>query len=310
MNIFFNNLNRINALVYGVTIVVLSFPVLLSWFNRGHEEFQNVFGVIISDPTAVVVYENRYSIVGGILGLIVLWMLITRLTNRRRWRRITMLQERAWHDYIRFNAKLYQDLYDFDANNCTPDTLENATFRNFIGEKSEIFLEQSLTTLSRIASLYTGNHCHAHIKVFADEDNLYTIARDRLSIHDRSVPDEESVNQHYEQNTPFECIITNSRVDRWASNWLHLKSRLKLYKNTRNTRWKTYYNAAAVVPITEARAPAAIRNGSVYGFLCVDNHGGGFDEGPCAEILYGFARMYCSIIFLLQHKLPFDNAHA
>ncbi|SRR6266478_7905760 len=73
------------------------------------------------------------------------------------------------------------------------------------------------------------------------------------------------------------------------SNHLQLLWLLRLYRNA-NDEWRKHYRAVAVAQITTTLHPANLDLLRVYGFICIDNRSGGFDNGVCRELLTHLVR--------------------
>lgn len=154
------------------------------------------------------------------------------------------------------------------------------------------FLVHTLNRISVLYSEYTGSPSHVTLK-FLDGPNkrIRTVARGQTSTDDRGSIDEAMQWYPYQDNTAFTEILTDPNRAFYLSNDLRREARRGRYKNARPD-WQSYYRACLVVPITVATHAAAIDERSVWGFLTVDNRGGGFDATCGCSLLKSFGRMY------------------
>lgn len=135
--------------------------------------------------------------------------------------------------------------------------------------------EYFLFLLSNIKELFdviTKDECSVCIKMIIDENNIKTLYRDPVSFRTRSLIDNKLSIFPISSNTAFEKILDNFSESYYISNDLSAE---ESYKNI-NSQWKKNYNAVLVVPV---RIPIDKEKFLVYGFLCVDNINGGFDQG-------------------------------
>ncbi|HUB16203.1 MAG TPA: GAF domain-containing protein [Acetobacteraceae bacterium] len=165
-----------------------------------------------------------------------------------------------------------------------------------LGGKVDQFLDHTLNRIAVLFSTYTGRHAHVSLKLLdGPKKQVRTIARDQTSVANRGAIDETLGWFPYADNTAFNHILTDPGAKYFLSNHLRVMALFGRYKNIRPD-WKQYYRACLVVPITLSSHGAAIHDGTVWGFLTVDNRGGGFDATCSCALLQSFARMYYSVL--------------
>ena len=308
MELIWRSILAINASVFFVSSIASALSFFISWINREHGEFQNVLAAFrIPDTFAATLYEFRYQVVIVFVVTLLLWLFGQAISNRERWAQIVKYQGNVWDNYLKFNSSVSNDLYNFNAEDDAEDKSAALKFQELIGDKAYEFLQYSLNKLSLIMEQYTGRRCHAQLKILQSDGVLITVARDNLSAHNRWIPDQRQKHQHISENTPFQAVLERSRMRHWHSNCLTGLAIFGRYFNKRHHNWRSVYNAACVVPVTRADGAGAIHKDTVDGFLCVDNRGGGFDGGPCVELLFAFARIYCYVFLLLRAQLEGDT---
>jgi hypothetical protein len=115
---------------------------------------------------------------------------------------------------------------------------------------------------------------------------------------------DESLNSYdFHDNTAFEVILTDPTVHMFASNYLRVRAFLGQYKNA-NPRWREYYRATVVVPITMFHNPAEIKRETVVGFLCIDSIKARFDRRDSLQIL----KLFCPLLW--DTMVTLSNANA
>lgn len=172
--------------------------------------------------------------------------------------------------------------------------------RKEVTKETGEFLKNFTAHICKVFNEYTGKECHVTIKTLSNAGEISSWARETLllKITERSSVDEELEKFIYNDNTAFEEIIDNKKKFFYTNNWLKTASILGSYKNANND-WKKYYNATLVVPITSHTSPGMIKE-KTWGFICVDNKGGGFDEDISVWILMSFSK----ICFNIFEKVP------
>jgi hypothetical protein len=160
-------------------------------------------------------------------------------------------------------------------------------------------IKENLNCAASLFSIYTADSCCACIKivrqdkdgiklevVFRDLESL--VAKNRLNNYMYKVTD----------NTSFDDI-SRGEIKYYACDDLKAAAAAGEYRNARPD-WNKDYNATLVLPLRSMRsgerAPDA---GRILGFLCLDNHNGGF-ENENAMLL---ARAICSRIEVIFHRL-------
>ena len=154
---------------------------------------------------------------------------------------------------------------------------------NEIHNATGIFLKDSLNRISLLFTRYTGSVCHTSIKLYDSSDNtVETVARDNLSTPDRWVVDRSLKRQDVASNTAFESILGNEKVNSFCCNHLRVRAFIGRYQN-QNPEWRNLYHACMIVPLTHETSSSQITKDTVWGFLMVDNLGGGFAAEPVRD---------------------------
>ncbi len=221
-------------------------------------------------------------------------LIFAHYKNKRRWNRVCSFID----EYQKLYGEKISNLIIKYGNHSSGE-LSDADYEK-MAEDLQNFLTESCAGVSKIFSAFTGKKCHTSIKTYSNETDLISPrARDNIADDLRSGTDEILENYLYKENTAFKNIIDDPNTSSFTNNWLRLSSALGKYRNY-NQEWKKHYRATLVVPITEKTMPESIDKNSIWGFLCVDNKGGGFSTGADKYLLSSFARIYLNIFFALS----------
>lgn len=164
--------------------------------------------------------------------------------------------------------------------------------------KIERFVNHFLDNTRDIYNIITQQQCAVTIKThdLNDRENIITTyARDSISNRERGEIDKNLQEYPASNNTAFLKIISRDHEENlYVNDDLINEENEKKYKNS-NINWEKYYNACLVVPI---RCLAQNKDGvqvyDIFGFLCVDNKGGGFNKKISKEILSMLGdNLYC-----------------
>lgn len=159
-------------------------------------------------------------------------------------------------------------------------------------ESLTALLRYYLDEIRRLFTNYTHRNCAACIKMLRKpERTVNTLVRDTGSLTDRNYLDTKYPRYSYNSNTIFETILREKNV--FMCNEL---SRLACYKRVYDD-WHKHYTAVLVAPIAESQD---ITFETTIGFLCVDNHGGGFDKPFCAPVISILATDLYQILRLFE----------
>lgn len=277
------------TIVYKILFIVTVLSAAITALIGYAEHIQSVLIENIQQYIPVTtydfVYENRYPIIAISFLCISVLVVIKLVVRRRRLRRACMQIDIFQKDY---GPKISHLLVNYrkDAVKDDPNLYDS------MSEASVDFMEKMAGVISDVFSCYTGKPCHVSIKTFDSETGeISTWMRDpRNSHHPRSETDELLQKYNYHENTAFKQIVDHKKCRFYHNNWLKIFSLVGLYNN-KNSNWKRQYSATLVVPITDRSNPETFTPENVWGFLCVDNFGGGFDSGPAAYLLSSFARI-------------------
>lgn len=166
----------------------------------------------------------------------------------------------------------------------------------------DAYLSDLLTHAASMFTHYTGTTCAACIKqlvveaqntamsrpddVSADAAELFTQARDAYTRIERGKADRvgSSVRRYsYTQNTAFSSIMrATDDVGLYFTLDKLTEREPNEYFNV-NPNWQKYYDAVAVCALYQPGGDGPMPK--ITGFVCIDNKGGGFDEGPCRQLL-------------------------
>ncbi|WP_147292675.1 hypothetical protein [Undibacter mobilis] len=275
--------------VVGASAII---TVALAYVNSNHPAtFENIFEFVISDPIAQKIYAARYGIVLVAFLTLLLRGALREREERRKW--IAILKEMestyAIFDHIR-------------------EELNSHT--GYISQDLKYQLNLELTRLANatcnILGTYTGYSCHVSIKTLSASGLVQTATRCEASATARRDADDRLEQFHYQGNTAFKAIV--DPPTRWQrkrgyyiSNHLRLLWALRLYKN-QNKDWFKKYRATLVVPITTAKSDAQVSIDNTYGFVCVDNKHGRFDNAAARLLLARTASLCVGVLTRLSRQ--------
>ena len=158
------------------------------------------------------------------------------------------------------------------------------------------FLQVTANRISILFTMYTNRNCHVSLKLYDPSHQMVrTYVRDQHSVRKRSSVDVALGWYPCTQNTAFKSILESGKKNYYCNNFLRASHFLRRYENI-NNHWRKLYSASLVVPITLCEQNEALDRASVWGFLTVDNCGGGFDSYRSVALLQSFARMYYTVL--------------
>lgn len=225
--------------------------------------------------------DYRWPILGLCAAIVVSAVVLRIRTLRRKLASIAVVDE-IW----RLHAGILEEIRTFP---------RNGDVSALTGEIDQ-FLTHSLNKISVLFTSYTGRPVHVSLKLLDGENKrIRTVSRDQLSAENRGGIDEAMEWYPFADNTAFDQILTNPGSAHYLENHLRFRAMIGKYKNARPD-WRKYYRACLVVPITLATHAVAINEKTVWGFLTVDNRGGGFDTTCGCPLLQSFGRMYYSLL--------------
>ncbi|WP_316164992.1 MULTISPECIES: hypothetical protein [unclassified Bradyrhizobium] len=280
----------------------LTIPAHISYWIIG----ATVVGSLLSDWTGYDLshvlpmdyYQKVQSyskIASGVLILSLLTVILRLFLNRRsehtRWRHV--FEEL----HVALDAiSIFRDEIAHKTSNVSNwDREDTDNFKKFAVLK----YQDLATKICNLFCAYTGHECHVSFKTLDANGEVSTVARDqRGGSAERGRVDEHLVSFPYARNTAFRDILDSRKMDSYISNHLRLRALCRFYENA-NEDWRKHYAAVAVAPITTTGHAAKINRTTVFGFLCVDNRGGGFDKGVCRELLTHVARHLHQVTVLL-----------
>lgn len=247
------------------------------------------------------IYDHRYLIAGLAFVAFVSSCLLAKFRTKKKWLGVS----EALDDFQRhYGSRISKLILSYGITEEDLEYLQDELDLDFIMEMMPgelvAFLRDSMAGVSRIFTKYTGRKCHTSLKLFNNNTGVVTTyARDLVSGDRRDGIDECMTSYPYEGNSAFVQILDDENSSAFVSNRLILKSRFGSYKNA-HVGWKKFYDASLVVPITANTQGGAINQQNVWGFLCVDNKGGGFDDKECQLLLSSIARIYHNIFVALS----------
>lgn len=288
-----------------VTIVIPWLITIFISYFKSHGGITPAFlKSAISPENAQLLYEWRYGISIFYVAVVLTVLFRFYLRMKKRWRVISSQLDHVQIQYVQL-LKSFQEFCSLVSSGTNHDA-EREKFR---GEYQR-FIRELLEKASIVFREYTGYKCHTCIKGYERGRKISTLARDGSTSDDRTRVDEYRKSYHYTENTAFEQIIDNPNVSYFYSNHLIIRSVLGMYSNS-HVGWRRYYNACAVVPLTDMTSSEAISTESVVGFLCVDNKRWGFDDRSCKNLLFFFSRILFHVTKLPKEINSFvDAVHA
>ena len=280
----------------GIIFTLITIMVgVISYINRLHDGFVNIFPGNTLEPIVFVFYSYRYPIVIGCLISIFIIIYLIYLSNIKKWKTITSLCDNFFCSYTLF----HKDMIDYVLRADERDAQSIAICCDALSKRANEFLTDSCDRISMMMFVYTGYQCHVSIKSYNSETKMVrTYLRDGRSIVDRSEIDEANRSYRYSSNTAFKTIMEDDKCKSYVSNHLWSLRVLQRYCNNHKYWWKLY-NATLVVPITDRKTSENINGDTIRGFLCVDNRGGGFDRRSCCNMMSIFSRLNFTIFDLL-----------
>jgi hypothetical protein len=283
-------IGAIIATIIGGFIAIITF--ILSFANRTEKYLlYDPFGSLLNDRLALFLLNNRWPITGIFLILVSTYAQAHYRHLRRKLQSMRVLGQIA-HEY----NGILQILRTHTLTN--PGHGEQQI--NDLCESIYRFFVSSANRISAQFEIYTGTRCHVSIKLYK-AGQIKTIARDDRSLEDRGKIDSLRGWYSCEGITQYESIVQGDVARAFRCNHLWLALRLGRYRHTRND-WKNYYSAIAVVPITDLADGTVRTPDDIWGFVCIDNQNGRFDQSA-EDILRAFAQMYHFILVIIS-SLP------
>ena|GEM_PF-4649365 len=171
--------------------------------------------------------------------------------------------------------------------------------QNSISLRVSMYLLYFLDNVKETFDALTGYNCSSCIKFLlpanvggTGEILVKTYMRDACSYGKRKSSDAVLGEYNYKANTAFEYIM-NSEVE--DMHYISNNLRMETMYNTANNKYSRYYNATVVVPICLKKSDEP---DMVYGFLCVDNKRGGFDEIIAPAVLQAYADQLLMVLMM------------
>jgi len=193
---------------------------------------------------------------------------------------------------IYYNELLWLKMNKLVDESMSKDNL-NTDFINFCNDL-DTYLHSFTSCLQSFFSQMTGEKCSVTLKITKTIDGVNyvrTLYRDPMSLQKRQQNDRKSdgtlIVYRVEDNSGFKAIINNKIPN--DGFYCDNLSRLEYYHNG-NSRWKHFYNATAVEPITIKKQQFIVK-----GFLCVDNYGGKLSKESLKSVLEANAIQLYSI---------------
>lgn len=285
--------------------IIIGAPVtlMLGYWNTGAKnyipEVKDPFNNILSEDIERFILYHRWTIMLFIATILIYFVYLLYRKIRRKVDSVSCLDEIS-RDYL----KIVRDLRSWTTVSLASGRMKSPEYREYVKRLSSDIVDFLISSSNKISALYecyTGKKCHVSIKLYS-KGKVKTLARDELSFRiGRSSTDEHLHWYPYGANTAFMTILDDDDCKSFMSNHLIMRSWAGRYING-NPNWKKFYRACLVVPITDRTHPAQINvnDGSVWGFLCVDNRAGGFDEKAARDILLSCGRMYCFLLEILS----------
>jgi hypothetical protein len=275
------------------SIVYFLIPYAIGAYNWFDQHIANIGPALIESPTS----RLAVSVIAGLLVLVA--QLVEKLASIQR-RRISIIEElrRCQTSHLRYYDELYTLITDDSATLAAKAQLISKLSRDH-----SVFL---CSRLAEIFELITGSPCHASVKTFDRLSNQVTTrTRDALMHNrDRTLSDEHLQSYPFESNTAFAEILTDHRCAIYHSNHLRWRAFWGAYKNA-NPRWKEFYSATSVMPISSHWNSQELNPETVIGFLCIDNRYGKFGTPYCRAILGIFVVFFNDMMLKLgQMDLP------
>lgn len=271
-------------LLFVIYVLTAFFTFVISYAQSMGSEYLASFVKVIPIDIQVFMYEHRYQTALFLLLILILYWKRRKNNFEEACNRIDSFQ-RELGGTIANIIKNYNGVTENDKGCEKYDELSRDIFD---------FLNKFTTHVGKILSSHTGSLCHVSIKTLNGETVTSWVREKNMSDSSRATIDEDMYSYPYSVNTAFSEIIDNPKEIFYINNWLKLSGILGKYKNA-NPMWKKCYSATLVVPITLKTHPNQVNKDNIWGFICVDNKRGGFDDSS-AWLLYSFARI-CANVF-------------
>lgn len=199
------------------------------------------------------------------------------------------------HEYRKVVSEIKSDL-----------TIDDYSLFNDRKGSFEKFIHYMVTNIKQVFDVLTNDSCAVSIKILDKELIVRTYVRDHISYRERSEIDRHLPKYNCQQNTAFKNIL-----DPYCHDSYYLCNDLKQerergYYDNANPNWPKYYNACLVVPVRLITKYDHEEESNVVGFICVDNHKGGFDKNTGLNVLASFGDL-CFHLFDLFNELA-NNA--
>lgn len=295
-------INLIITVIYKPLFIVYAFYTLITFLIGVTESLKSALflNVVSYIPSSYydITYQYRYETIFGFLVFLTLYMLNNLEKLRKQFARACKSVDDFQREQGDEIAKVILDYSQFN----TIDFDEKSY--NKLSRQIDEFLRRFTTHICKVFSSYTGKPCHVAIKTLNEEKITSWVRETSMSDSTRSSIDEALLSFPYQENTAFTRILDMEKFCYYLNNHLRFSSIINRYKNA-NPNWKKSYNATLVVPITLKTHPQKINKENVWGFICVDNKGGGFDKAA-AWLLSSFAR----ICFNVFENIPIVNHHS
>ena len=158
------------------------------------------------------------------------------------------------------------------------------------------FIDHLLENIRALFNKITGHQCAVTIKAIDPEnDKIYTYQRDGISDRERGKVDETLPSYDTSDNAAFHRILSRDFPHSLYVNDNLISAFEKGEYFNRNPEWQRYYSACLVVPIRVFyKKTIGEEQFLIFGFLCVDNKGGGFENKLAENILSALGdSLYC-----------------
>lgn len=178
-----------------------------------------------------------------------------------------------------------------------------------------VYLAEVLTRVTALFREYTGGECAACIKILLDDPGndagvdyetarpdsdpiiAKTFARDPASRLRRAPIDNALPCYPFEKNAAFAYVMHSADGKGYYFENDLLKPAAPYWSAHRE--FQSLYTATAVAALKDPQNEEVLE---ALGFICVDNKSGGFDNGPCRQILE-------SIASIVYYTLRITTAH-
>ena len=160
-----------------------------------------------------------------------------------------------------------------------------ATLREICNSSGNEYCNQ----IAAILRILTNHdvHCSVKKRTGSSDEMIVSLYRVNRSSENGRQP---STNYRYGDNTSLSNII-DEKESFFICNNLYEYDSEHGYKN-KSHDWRKYYDAVLIVPIYDPWQP--IRNERIWGFICADNYGGGFDVSQI-DLISSFGTMFVQL---------------